>query len=512
MPKQQTDHLIQLILSLSKGEKRSFRLFVNRNQSSEDKLFMQLFDLLDKNGEYNEEHILKRIPKLKKSQLSNVKANLYRQILLCLRNVHKNPAQEISIRENLDYAQILYQKGLYKQSLDLLEKSKKAALINRNYNLALHVLDFERHIESQHITGSMFGKAEEIRNLSQQLVQKQVIRNDLANFSLLLYGYYLQFGYVKDKNDYRFIKEFFQANKPAVKSSDLDFYEKLSLYQSYVWFHNMTQDFAHYYQYAQKWVDLFKEDPGKKYTDTSLYLKGIHNVLNALFMAQRYDKFLPAYEHLIDLGKDTKFLSDQNTLSLWTLFQHIHGINRIFLTAGYSNGIEEIKLLEQIINRNIYHWDLNRLLVFYYKIACVYFGAGDLNRAILYLNKITNHVFPNFRQDIQCFARILNLIAHFDLGNEVLVSYKVKSVYRFLLKMEDLQEVQKEIFRFLRKTPVMSREDVIPEFIKLKSKLTLLMKDPYERRPFLYLDIIAWLESKIENIPIAHVIQRNLNQ
>jgi hypothetical protein len=30
---------------------------------------------------------------------------------------------------------------------------------------------------------------------------------------------------------------------------------------------------------------------------------------------------------------------------------------------------------------------------------------------------------------------------------------------------------------------------------------------PYERRAFLYLDIISWLESKIENKPVSQIIQ-----
>ena len=62
MPKQQTDYLIQLITSLTKTEKRQFRLWVNRNQSNSEVLFLQLFDFLDKNKKYDEETILRKIP------------------------------------------------------------------------------------------------------------------------------------------------------------------------------------------------------------------------------------------------------------------------------------------------------------------------------------------------------------------------------------------------------------------------------------------------------------------
>lgn len=47
MPSQQTDQLIQLVRSMTKAEKRSFRLYVNRDNNAHDKLFMQLFDYID---------------------------------------------------------------------------------------------------------------------------------------------------------------------------------------------------------------------------------------------------------------------------------------------------------------------------------------------------------------------------------------------------------------------------------------------------------------------------------
>ncbi len=73
--------------------------------------------------------------------------------------------------------------------------------------------------------------------------------------------------------------------------------------------------------------------------------------------------------------------------------------------------------------------------------------------------------------------------------------------------MEDLHEVQREIFRFLRKTPRIQKSATRNEFIRLKNQLSKLESDPFERRPFLYLDIISWLESKIENKPVQEIIK-----
>ena len=80
MPSQQTDQLIQLVRSMTKAEKRSFRLYVNRDNNAHDKLFMQLFDYIDSGKKYNESDLLKKIPQIKRAQLSNIKANLLKQI------------------------------------------------------------------------------------------------------------------------------------------------------------------------------------------------------------------------------------------------------------------------------------------------------------------------------------------------------------------------------------------------------------------------------------------------
>ena len=81
MPNRSTDALFQLVKSLEKSEKRNFKLYVGRNTGGEALKVVQLFDALDKLELYDEELLLKKTPSIKKQQLSNSKAHLYRQIL-----------------------------------------------------------------------------------------------------------------------------------------------------------------------------------------------------------------------------------------------------------------------------------------------------------------------------------------------------------------------------------------------------------------------------------------------
>ena len=88
------DALFLLIKSLSKSEKRQFKLYAGRLGVNTEKNFMALFMVLDRLDDFDESIILKRT-NIKKQQLSNAKAHLYKQILISLR---LNPAHQSTIQ------------------------------------------------------------------------------------------------------------------------------------------------------------------------------------------------------------------------------------------------------------------------------------------------------------------------------------------------------------------------------------------------------------------------------
>ncbi len=139
MTKEQKDNLFVLVKSLSKSEKRQFKLYVGRLGVNEDSKFLTLFNILEKLSVYDESAILKK-GIVKKEQLSNLKAHLYKQILISLRLNPSHQNIRIQIREQLDFATILYHKGLYKQSLKILDKAKNLAIANEEKNVAYEIV------------------------------------------------------------------------------------------------------------------------------------------------------------------------------------------------------------------------------------------------------------------------------------------------------------------------------------------------------------------------------------
>lgn len=508
MANQPNDHLFQLIKSLSKAEKRGFKIFALRNSDEEAK-FIQLFDAIDKAKDYDEEVIITKITDLKKAQFSNLKAHLYKQILTSLRLNYVNHNIDIQLREQIDYARILYDKGLYKQSLKILEKAKSLSYINHRISLTSEILGFEKLIESQYITRSLRNRADQLIEETEQSVKSVEAYHSLSNLSLRLYGIYIKAGHIRSERDHDITLQFFENALKQIDLTDLGFFEQHYLNVSYAWYSLIMQDFLLQYRYAQKWVDHFRNNPEMLALEPIWYLKGVHVLLEALFILGHFEKHQEEVAKLENFLKNPPTRVNENFETIGFQYLYTSRINAHFLAGTFTEGVKLIPELNSEIEKLSHHVDPHRILVFYYKIACMYFGAGKIEETILYLNKIINYPDPRLREDIHCFARILNLIAHFELGNESLIEYQARSTYRFISKMNDLNLVQEEILKFLRNLSTVKTPDLKRDFTKLRDQLLEIKKMPYQKRPFLYLDIISWLEAKIDNKPIQEVIKAN---
>jgi hypothetical protein len=149
--------------------------------------------------------------------------------------------------------------------------------------------------------------------------------------------------------------------------------------------------------------------------------------------------------------------------------------------------------------------DKHRILVFNYKIATLYFGSGDYETSIEYLQRIINDNVE-LRIDLHCYARLLHLMAHYELHNYDIIEYLIKSVYRFMARMENLTVIEEEMFAFIRKSFKVSPRAMKPEFEKFLQKIKHFEKSRFETRAFAYLDVISWLESKVYGKPIGEII------
>lgn len=505
MSTDQKNSLFHLIKALNKSEKRQFKLYVGRNEKSSDANYLTLFDLIDKMEDYDEDVLLKKSSFTRK-QLSNLKANLYRQILVSLRLTPSHQTEHIQIREQLDFATILYNKGLYAQSLKVLERAKITALDIDETNMAYEIVEFEKVIEAQYITRSHSSRADELAISAKEISIRNVLSSKLSNLSLQLHSFLLKNGYAKNEDDYLKSRNYFYYHLPTFDIAEIGFKDKLYLYQSQLWYSFIIQDFKSGYKNAQKWVDLFEEYPERRYSDPAFYIKGYHYLLESLYYLRYNSKMKIILAELDEITDDPKIVRNENLMMLSFIYGSFGQLNFHFLNGDFAGGLEIIPGIEKKLKDFTYKIDAHHKMVFYYKFACMHFGADNWEHAVAYLQKIIDNKDLGMREDLLCYSRILRLICFYELGWENHVDSAIRSTYKFLLKMNDLHEVQVEIIRFLRNLNHIYPSELKGAFYDLFRELKKLEDHPFEKRSFLYLDILSWLESKIEAKPIGEII------
>ena len=176
----------------------------------------------------------------------------------------------------------------------------------------------------------------------------------------------------------------------------------------------------------------------------------------------------------------------------------------VYLISDIEKGVEEFR--EAI--------DKQHEIIFYFDFAYLYFMQQEYKKALLWCNKIINDAVIDIRQDVYCFARILNLLIHYELGNEDLLEYRVKSAYRYLHKRQRLYKFETSVLNFIRKKipHIVSDKNLIGAFKELKTELEEITKDPFEKKAIEYFDFISWIESKIENRPFADIVRQKASK
>jgi len=237
------------------------------------------------------------------------------------------------------------------------------------------------------------------------------------------------------------------------------------------------------------------------------YIKGMHNLLSIHFLlgnSRQFDKTMKTFENF----SNSHHLTDNARMQAF-VYLNTAKINKHFLEGTFSEGLKLVPEIDSGLKKYALQLDAHRVLIFYYKIASLYFGAGNSEKATFYLNKIINWKV-DLRRDLQCYARLLNLITHYELGHYDLTEYLLKSVYRFMAKMGNLSVAEEEIFGFLKDAFNIRPDDtrrMKAAFENLLEKLRREELNKYEKRAFMYLDIISWLESKIQGVPVQNVIR-----
>ena len=507
MPKNISNEIVDLVKSLTKAEKRYFKLYASMGNVNEDAIYIHLFNYMDSTKKYSDEKALQKIPNAKHRQLSNQKRYLYELLVESLTLFHAGKSVDSRLRLLLNEIELLYSKALFKQTAQTINRAKILARRYEKYNhlSALNILESKLLFENL----SDKGWEAEANKLSEEgIIIGEKIKT-LAQFRKL----YAQLVKLNRSSGLMPEKESILKAKKILKHQSLDrrnipqiFNERLYYYtiqaQCYFIFRNWEKC---YYYYDHILTD-FERHPYFKDDLAQQYISSLGKAMQACIILRKESTLESNFNKVRSLIQSHS--SSRNSHIMGNLLTSIIPMLTYYCDSGEFH--KGIKLIEQIKDMiAIHHKSIrkNTEIIFYYNFACMYFGASEYRRSLTWVNKILNENWGDVRSDLQQFCSLFYLMIHFEIGNTNELGYFAKSTHRALMKREKKYKLETSLVDFFRTIlpKVNSKKERVAVFIKLRSNFMQLKKDKDERIALDYFDFISWIDSKIENRSVADI-------
>ncbi len=477
--------LFDLIFSLTMSEKRFFKIFSQRHVIGDENDYSKLFDFIDKEPNVNNAILIKQ------DFVKNVSAEknyLYRLILKSLNAFHSQNSDRRKIYDYLISIDILFQKGLYSQAVDLVLKARKLA--NKNELLRQELLLSELH-EELLLKDQKYGDVVNLINEDKHLLD--LVENLLSLKELTTKGYHenLSKGVIRDEKDLEPFDNL--INNKLVRDEKNALTKRARLHQISVQLtYNMV---AGNNDMVLKYVQLIithYETNQHLINHTPIGYVSCYFILgNAQLADKKYDLVFNTTKSYSKIEQIDSVRKSQKALSSAFFYKNI-----LLFQLGK---VDDLELIENEIPKHIPFIGKAQLYDLYFQLSLSFFYQKKFKKALWWSNEILNDSKFKSRGDFMNTIKLFNLLIHFELGNDFTLEYISKSTSNYLKKKNRLYDVEKLLIRFLTKhESYLVNRSVVIELEKLAHKLKILKSDKYEVKAFQYFDYLNWVETKLK--------------
>jgi hypothetical protein len=498
-----SDDLFRLIQSLSKAEKGHFRKYASRHAIGGKNDYLRLFEAIDGMEHYDEGQLRKLLAGgTLAARLPAVKHYLYRIILKSLRAYQEESGIERTLLSEIANVTILYQRGLIDQATRGIERVKKTARAELRVMELLRAVQLERLLLSERayhedVSALVSANIDEEERLLRELLN--VVRYERTSKKIVRAVQRL--GGTRSEQERRELDElmddpFLQDEANALTPRATFLHHHIRSTHAYA-----VGNYEGCYASMRRIVELFREEPALWKHTPARYLTIVNNLVAICQFVGRYReawewiqtlRAMPAPNENLAIDKFTTVRGMELTLLL-----KIGAFERALEAATEIE--EEYRHFEAGLSRSYRY-------LFCYHIAWTAVGVGRYEMALAWLAPILNDTEADIRHDLACFARILNLIVHYELGNRELLPYAVRSTYRALCKRNRLNGVESVLLRSIRALARAERKrEIMAIFARMKTELEALADDPSEQHAFAYFHFIPWLRAKMTGRLLAEM-------
>lgn len=480
--------LFELVKALTPSEKRSFRI---RAGAEGDPLYLRLYAAIEKMDAYNEAKILKRVSDIKPGQLSNLKAYLYDLLLGHLHDLYAGKEERTALYDAVSRADVLYDKGLYSQCSELLKKLKEICRKKDNTVLGLAVIEREINLvkkshQQWHLLEEKYKEKRELMAYMARTDSYRYVRDMIGTFVSKVGTARTE----EERKQMLALKQMLPDDSEITSDNERQIYHNVMYRYCFA-----MREHAKAHDHIKKVVVLCENDGDKSIFNYLLYLA---NYTGLCIRLKKYSEAKEAIEKI----KNTRTFTTREAQRARDYY-YVYSIAYHNATGRFARSIE---LLQEFIAQP--GTDVITGLSIAFDAATAYFCLGDLHNALKRINPVINHPKTPALWHIQCLARVLNLLVHYELGNDVLLAYNLRSTYRYLMHKGFLDAFERVILEFVRMfcryvEPGEEKKLLKEMQVKLTRTIEEAEENSFEHSHF---NITLALRSRLEKRSVAEIL------
>lgn len=480
--------LHQLIHSLSMNEKRHFRLLSQRHSLKDGNSYLELFDSILEQEEYDEKALKKNLDKAGRLRFATEKNYLQGLVIDSLIHFHR-ARPSLAIYQKLMSLDVLIEKKMFRACLKQVRKGKAETLELEKLFPALSFIRWEASLLTN------IGRTNELDNIIQEE------RNVLALLDVQAHIMQLSFrvrdlltsGKVDKSVLHELVGDMSRVMKQAEKNKTRTF---LTIYYYHSALATAAAFYANHEDRKKSYAlihDYLEKNPLFIADIPHIYNSNINNIVDACIKLGQFDeamRWIPVQRSFMERFK----LRNEAMSARIFLNTHVNEIQIYTKKQDYKKGIPLVKSVEQGLRKfgEYYQGEQYELVV---SLAVFLFSGDDLRGAARLLNRIAS-----VRATIQPIpellitSKLMLLIIHY-MNKESNLSYQLKSTQRWLTRNSNFRSASAVVHFVEALHEKLSPKEKKFRCIREWNALKKLQEDPAEKVLSKYFDFPQWMKS-----------------
>lgn len=433
---------------------------------------------------------------------------LYRVLLNIMLELRKDQDSYYSLFDKILKARILFEKSLYKECFDLLDKVKSSAASFENYPALL----IASRLELDYLISLNFPGTDEKELLhkhfkvNETLRITQKIHQQSALYELLKHRMIYK-GHARSEKQKTELNDLVVSEMSIVASSNVENFEINKLHQLFQ--ANYLINVGDYKSALHSFYELNNLLEGNKHlwSDPPIYyIFTLEGVLDSLRSLKNYE----GMAHFIQQLKKLKTPSLSFTTNVTCLI-FLYELFPLLDRGDFSTCDTLVKKYNDSLLKKSQLLSLARNAELSLYLALIQFGLKDYLKAQKTLSKIIFTSKDYSYLPLYRTIRLVNLMILYELKYFDLIKYETRSMKRDMHTAGKGYKIEKKIMNFVNKPNLpISAVKRKRMWEKIEKEFEILHHDVYEQQTLRLFDFSAWIESKIKKIPLSETLKNNL--